>query len=145
MCGEVLRRVRGNDEWRSSEGVRGALCRGFDWCVFSCFDEENWVNLKPDPSDINIALFHGAVRGSLTDIDWQLGGEVNLGFFKEYDFALLGDIHKRQFLDKNKTVAYCGSTIQQNYGETPDKGFLLWDIRSKDDFDVEYFMVAVQN
>ena len=114
---------------------------GFKWCVFSCFDEENWVKLDPNPSDVNIALFHGSVRGSLTDIDWQLGGEVNLGFFKEYDFALLGDIHKRQFLDSHKTVAYCGSTIQQNYGETPDKGFLFWDIRSKNDFDVEYIPV----
>jgi len=114
---------------------------GFKWCVFSCFDEENWVNLKPDPSDINIALFHGSVRGSLTDVDWQLGGEVNLSFFKDYDFALLGDIHKRQFLNKDKTFAYCGSTIQQNYGETPDKGFLFWDIRSKVDFDVKYIPV----
>ena len=35
------------------------------WCVFSCFDEENWVNVKPVPGRINIALYHGAVRGSL--------------------------------------------------------------------------------
>ena len=114
---------------------------GFKWCVFSCFDEENWVSVKPNDSDVNIALFHGGVRGSLTDIDWQMSGEVNLSFFKGFDFALLGDIHKRQFLDSKKTVAYCGSTIQQNYGETPDKGFLFWDIRSKDDFDVEYISV----
>ena len=116
---------------------------GFKWCVFSCFDEENWVNLNPDPGDVNIALFHGGVRGSLTDIDWQLGGEVNLSFFKNYDYALLGDIHKKQFLNKEKTIAYSGSTIQQNYGETPDKGFLFWDIRGKNDFDVEY--VSVKN
>ena len=122
-------------------GIYDTGHQGFKWCVFSCFDEENWVDVHPDPSDINIALFHGSVRGSLTDFDWQLGGEVNLGFFKDYDFALLGDIHKRQFLDKRKTVAYCGSTIQQNYGETPDKGFLFWDIRGKDDFDVEYIPV----
>ena len=114
---------------------------GFKWCVFSCFDEENWGSLNPDPGDVNIALFHGGVRGSLTDIDWQMSGEVNLSFFKGYDFALLGDIHKRQFLDKRKTVAYCGSTIQQNYGETSDKGFLFWDIRGKNDFDVEYHSV----
>lgn len=122
-------------------GIYDTGIPGFKWCVFSCFDEENWGSLKPNPSDVNIALFHGGVRGSLTDIDWQMTGEVNLSFFKDYDFALLGDIHKRQFLDKKKTVAYCGSTIQQNYGETTDKGFLLWDIRSKDDFDVEYFSV----
>ena len=60
----------------------------FYWNVFSCFDEENWVSLKPNPSDVNIALFHGGVRGSLTDIDWQLSGEVNLSFFKKSTLAL---------------------------------------------------------
>ena len=122
-------------------GIYDTGIPGFKWCVFSCFDEENWGSLNPDPGDVNIALFHGGVRGSLTDIDWQMSGEVNLSFFKGYDFALLGDIHKRQFLDKRKTVAYCGSTIQQNYGETSDKGFLFWDIRGKNDFDVEYHSV----
>jgi len=124
-------------------GVYSTGHPGFKWCVFSCFDEENWGSVKPSESDVNIALFHGGVRGSLTDIDWQLSGEVNLGFFKDFDFALLGDIHKRQFLGSNKTVAYCGSTIQQNYGETPDKGFLFWNIRSAHDYDVEY--VSVKN
>ena len=37
-------------------------------------------------------------------------------------------------LTKNKNVAYCGSTIQQNYGEDTDKGFLVWDINSPVDF-----------
>lgn len=114
---------------------------GFKWCVFSCFDEENWASITPNPSDVNIALYHGAVRGSLTDVDWQLEGEINSNFFKGFDYALLGDIHKRQFLNKEKTIAYCGSTIQQNYGESRDKGFLLWDIRSRDDFDVKFYEV----
>lgn len=113
---------------------------GFDWCVFSCFDEENWNIVKPT-DNISIALFHGAVAGSLTDIDWSLDGEVPVSFFDAFDFGLLGDIHKRQFLNSKKTVAYCGSTIQQNYGEDGEKGFLVWDIRSKDDFDVEFYPV----
>ena len=112
-----------------------------DWCVFSCFDEEGWKDIKPDPDRVNIAFYHGAVRGSLTDVDWQLEGEININAFKGFDYALLGDIHKRQFLNEEKTVAYCGSTIQQNYGEDPDKGFLVWDIRGKDDFDVEFHEV----
>ena len=29
---------------------------GFKWCVFSCFDEENWANINTNPSDVNIAL-----------------------------------------------------------------------------------------
>jgi DNA repair exonuclease SbcCD ATPase subunit len=109
------------------------------WCVFSCFDEENWVNVKPVPGRINIALYHGAVRGSLTDTDWTIDGEVNASIFKDFDFALLGDIHKRQYLTKRKNVAYCGSTIQQNYGEDADKGFLVWDINTASDFKSKFY------
>ena len=121
-------------------GVYPTGIPGFDWCVFSCFDEENWSKVKPT-KNISIALFHGAVTGSLTDIDWQLDGEVPVNFFDAFDFGLLGDIHKTQFLNREKTVAYCGSTIQQNYGEDQEKGFLLWDIRSRKDFDVTFYPV----
>ena len=110
----------------------------FNWCVFSCFDEGRWKSVIPDKDKINIALFHGAVWGSKTDIDWSIDGDVTDDFFNDFDFALLGDIHKRQFLNDAKTMAYPGSTIQQNYGETTGKGFLFWDIRSLDDFDVEF-------
>ena len=114
---------------------------GFEWCVFSCFDEENWKNVKPSKDNISLALFHGAAWGSTTDIDWSIEGDITVDFFDGYDFALLGDIHKQQFLNDKKTIAYCGSTIQQNYGEDTGKGFLFWDIRSKDDFDVEFFEI----
>ena len=114
---------------------------GFNWCVFSCFDEPGWEKIETNNDDINIALFHGAVWGSKTDIDWEIEGDVTDDLFKDFDFALLGDIHKKQFLNKEKTIAYCGSSIQQNYGEDPGKGFLFWDIRSKDDFDVEFYEI----
>jgi len=119
-------------------GVYPTGVSGFNWCVFSCFDEEGWHDVSPIDGDINIALYHGGVWGSKTDIDWEIEGEVDLEFFSDYDFALLGDIHKTQFLNDSKTVAYCGSSIQQNYGEDPGKGFLFWDIRGKDDFDVSF-------
>jgi len=117
---------------------------GFEWCVLSCFDEENFHRAKPKKENVSIALYHGAVRGSLTDADWQLAGESDLDLFKSYDFAMLGDIHKRQFLNKKGTIAYSGSTIQQNFGEDSEKGFLLWDIRSADDFDVQFYEVKNQ-
>lgn len=110
-------------------------------CVFSCCDEEGWKNVCPDPDLINIALFHGSVKGAVTDQDYPLGAEVPGNFFDDYDFALLGDIHKKQFLNKRKTIAYPGSTIQQNFGEITEKGFLFWDIRSKKDFDVTFHKV----
>lgn len=114
---------------------------GFEWCVLSCFDEENWFRAKPTADNISIGLYHGAIRGSLTDVDWQLDGEDNIDIFKSYDFAMLGDIHKRQFLNEEKTIAYSGSTIQQNFGEDHEKGFLLWDIKSKKDFTVNFYPV----
>jgi hypothetical protein len=51
----------------------------------------------------------------------------------------LGDIHKTQILNKEGTIAYAGSTIQQNFGETQDKGMFIWDIKSKTEFTREKF------
>ena len=114
---------------------------GFNWCVFSCFDEEGWKDVKPIKDEVNIALFHGAVWGSKTDIDWSIEGDVDDTFFEGFDFTLLGDIHKVQYLDNRKTMAYCGSTIQQNYGEDPGKGFLFWEIESKEKFTSKFYEV----
>ena len=115
---------------------------GYNWGVFSPFDEHAWPNIKPEEGMVNIALFHGAVRGSLTDIDWSIEGEVEHTFFDGFDFAFLGDIHRQQYLDPEKRIAYCGSTIQQNYGEDPGKGFLFWEIESKDEFTSTFYPVA---
>lgn len=114
---------------------------GFNWAVFSCFDEENWCNVKPNKKEINIACFHGAVWNSKTDTDWELEGEVKLNFFEEYDFSFLGDIHKFQYLDKDKRIAYPGSTIQQNFGEDIEKGFLLWEINSQFDYNSKFIKI----
>ena len=101
--------------------------------VLSVFDEENWVD-PTDPDKINIALYHGAIDKSKTDLNWTLGGDHDIEIFSEFDFAFLGDIHKTQPLDKDGRIWYAGSTVQQNFGESLDKGYLLWDIESKDEF-----------
>ena len=115
---------------------------GFNWCVFSCFDEKNWQNVCPVKGDVNIALFHGAVWGSKTDIDWDIEGDITSDFFNDFDFALLGDIHRQQYLGEDKKIAYSGSTIQQNYGEGAGKGFLFWDIEDKDKFTSEFYEIS---
>lgn len=122
-------------------GVYPTGVNDINWCVFSCFDEENWDKVKPNQKGINIACFHGAVWGSKTDVDWELDGEVNLSFFDGYDFSFLGDIHKLQYLDKEKRVAYPGSTIQQNYGEDIKKGYLLWEINNRNDYKSKFLSI----
>ena len=109
--------------------------------VLSVFDRDNW---KPpsQPDNINIALYHGAISNCQTDAGWVMEfGEDELSIFEQFDFAMLGDIHKRQFLDDEKRIYYAGSTIQQNHGESNDKGFSIWTIKTKDDWDIEHFML----
>ena len=110
--------------------------------VLSVFDEDNWT--KPsDDSKINIALYHGSISGCKTDLNWTMEyGENDITIFEGHDFALLGDIHKTdQVLDQDGRIRYCGSTVQQNHGETNDKGFLVWDIENKDKFSVKHIVL----
>ena len=110
--------------------------------VLSVFDEDNWV-APTDESKINIALYHGAVSGVTTDTGWVMDhGDHDVSIFENFDYAMLGDIHKtNQILDVDGRVRYPGSTIQQNHGETNDKGFLLWEIEDKEYFGVEHYVL----
>tara|TARA_B100000927_G_scaffold291527_1_gene294222 strand:- start:861 stop:3968 length:3108 start_codon:yes stop_codon:yes gene_type:complete len=111
--------------------------------VLSVFDRENWVQ-PTDYDKINIALYHGSISNCKTDVNWTMtSGEDEISIFEEFDFAMLGDIHKRQQMDDEGRIWYAGSTVQQNHGETDDKGFLIWHINSKDDFRIEH--VEIKN
>jgi DNA repair exonuclease SbcCD ATPase subunit len=94
------------------------------------------INQLYDPTQIKtIGLYHGTLSESLTNLGHLLiNNEENkhyltLDEFGSYDYILLGDIHKFQYLNEKKTVAYCSSMISQNFTET-DKyhGYLEWDI-----------------
>jgi DNA repair exonuclease SbcCD ATPase subunit/DNA repair exonuclease SbcCD nuclease subunit len=112
--------------------------------VLSVFDRDNWANIS-DTNRINIALYHGSISNSKTDLGWIMEhGEDDASIFEGYDFAFLGDIHKtNQVLDYKGTIRYAGSTVQQNHGETNDKGFLIWDIENKNDFTCKH--VTIEN
>jgi len=103
--------------------------------VLSVFDRSNW-QLPTNRDKINIALYHGSISGVTTDSGWTMeNGEDDLNIFNNFDYGFLGDIHKtNQAIDKKGKIRYPGSTIQQNHGETNDKGFLLWDIVDKETF-----------
>ena len=103
--------------------------------VLSVFDTDNWT--EPSNYDkINIALYHGSISGCKTDVGWIMEyGENDVSIFDNFDYAFLGDIHKTdQVLDSEGRIRYAGSTVQQNHGETNDKGFLIWEIDDKDTF-----------
>jgi len=104
-----------------------------EFAVFSIFDnKDNWPKADTLKGKTKIALFHGPVDNSQTDIGYVVSSRhFTTEMFDGYDLALLGDIHKRQEMisPKGCKVVYAGSLVQQNFGETLDKhGFLVWDL-----------------
>ena len=111
--------------------------------VLSVFDRDNWIQ-PTDYNKINIALYHGSITNCKTDVNWVMSsGEDEISIFEEFDFAMLGDIHKRQQMDNDGRIWYAGSTVQQNHGEIDDKGFLVWNITDKNKFEIEH--VEIKN
>lgn len=99
-----------------------------------------------------ISLYHGPLSGSKLDNNYDLPdntGTLKTSDFKGYDFVLLGDIHKKQWL--NKTTAYPGSLIQQNHKEERLHGIIKWNLyTSESDFipihnDYGYITLYIKN
>ena len=83
---------------------------------YSPFDKEHWDDLNSIDNCINIALFHGAISNALTDTEWDMGhGEKEVSFFNQYDFTLLGDIHKQQFLGYREKEEIINETTLELY------------------------------
>ena len=73
--------------------------------VFSILDDpENYVsglNINDPSIKTKIAVYHGAVKRSMTDIGYVvMGGDIELPMFNGYDIVMLGDIHKYQVLQE---------------------------------------------
>jgi DNA repair exonuclease SbcCD ATPase subunit/DNA repair exonuclease SbcCD nuclease subunit len=116
---------------------------GIDLHVLSIVDPENWQEQLPDDR-VNIALYHGSVVGSVTDSGWMMThGDISLDELEKYDYALLGDIHKtNQKVDNQGRARYPGSLVQQNHGESNDKGYLIWDIQDKNTWTTRHVSLA---
>ena len=108
-------------------------CGDTDFIVWDVWDKErDYIKAKDVPGDrTKVVLFHGTVDKCETDLGFNLPSDVKITKFKGYDLGLLGDIHKRQHLNKEETISYCGSLVQQNHGEDIGKGYLLWDVPNR--------------
>jgi DNA repair exonuclease SbcCD ATPase subunit len=101
--------------------------------VFSIFDhKDNWPKADDVEGRLKIALFHGPVDRSVTDVGYIVNSRhFTTDQFDGYDLALLGDIHKRQEMTSPKgcKIVYAGSLLQQNFGESLEEhGLLVWDL-----------------
>ena len=104
-------------------------CADVSFVVWDVWDNQKDYPLAKDvEGKTKIVLFHGTVDQSKTDLGFRLPSKVKIAKFRGFDLGLLGDIHKRQHLNKKETISYCGSLVQQNHGEGLDHGYLLWDV-----------------
>lgn len=99
---------------------------------------------KPKTDKLKVALYHGIVIDENNEFFKSKDIGINVSWFKEYDLALLGDIHTQQInnikkgndlnkenrLNENIPIwGYSGSLLQQNFGEdTKNHGYLKWDL-----------------
>ncbi len=92
--------------------------------IYSFIDKQV-PNTEPDA--VNIAILHEQINGARYDNDEVISGaRFSVKDLAHWDYVLLGDIHKPQFLaDK---IAYSGSFVQKNKGEGLQHGYVLWDI-----------------
>jgi DNA repair exonuclease SbcCD nuclease subunit len=125
----------------SNDNVRyykDSLCYEDDnivWCVYSIFEENRRPNIEEFKKLIGkdkkyIGLYHAPVTGAITSIGFEFEESMELSQFDGCDAVLMGDIHHRQnFIYKGINIAYCGSLIQQDFGERVDNhGYLIWDV-----------------
>lgn len=76
-------------------------------------------------SDI-ILLYHGMINGATFGSHIVHNSRITKKIIDSVKLTLAGDIHQYQLI--TPTCAYCGSLIQQNLGESNEKGFILWDL-----------------
>lgn len=110
--------------------------------VTSVYNDNKILKAKKiiDTKKHKICLYHGIVNGSQNDVGTKLHGEACLEDFKGYDLVLLGDIHKFQYLNDNKTIAYPGSLICQNYSESSKHhGLIKWNLNDYTSEHVEIY------
>ena len=89
---------------------------------------------KLNKNGINIGLYHGMLK----EVNIN-NTEYSVKDFDIYDITLLGDIHKREVF--NNKIAYSGSLIQQNHGETiEDHGMIKWNLE-----DISYEFIDIEN
>ena len=121
----------------------------------SIFDPpEKYIKWKDIPTvhkqshDCFIALFHGPVHGTKTDLGYEISNKsYPISLFDGHDIALLGDIHKLQDLQLYDSdeglpyVHYAGSLIMQNHGESiTGHGYSVWDVEK-----VKYDHIEIPN
>lgn len=83
------------------------------------------ISTTPNP----VMLYHGIVDGVKFGKHVESGRDISTELINKTWLTLLGDIHEHQFMTPH--AAYAGSLIQQNRGESMNKGIIKWNVASR--------------
>ena len=104
---------------------------GLEFLHISVYDtsttEEILKLVKDNP--LSIVLYHGMVVGAKTGEIMITGVKITKEIIDSAYMMILGDIHEHQFITPH--AGYAGSLIQQNVGESMEKGFILWNMETR--------------
>jgi len=114
-----------NNPWKTKEGKLYEKCKITPMVGADGEKQKDYVAID---------LFHDPITGckSTTGFEMKSKSYYKLSDFKG-DYLFAGDIHKMQYLDKNRTKAFCGSLLAQDVteGDNAFHGYLLWNINNK--------------
>jgi len=117
--------------------------KNLDFVHLSVFDDvdkySEIISNYEKNENVSIILYHGVVQNCKLPNNMLLADGLSNNILEQADLALLGDIHLFQYMNDNKTIAYPGSLICQNYGEKLEHGFLIWDVENKDSEFIEIY------
>jgi len=129
----MINHIKSNNKIHYLKENKVYKIKGINFGLTTMYSEEVTKIENKNKEERYIGLYHGTIYKSKTDNDYEFLDEKILKAtdFKDYDITLLGDIHKFQYLNKKKTIAYASSLIQQNFGEEEgNHGMLRWDVKT---------------
>ena len=129
----MINRIETNNKIHYLKENKIYKIRGVNFGLTTMYSDKVTKIENKNDEERYIGLYHGTLYKSKTDGGHEFIHEKILksSDFNEYDITLLGDIHKYQYLNKKKTIAYSSSLIQQNFGESEkEHGMLKWNIKT---------------
>lgn len=129
----MIKRIKSDNKIHYLKENKIYKIRGINFGLTTMYSNEVTKIENKNKKEKYIGLYHGTLYKSKTDNNYEFQNEKSLkpNNFDEYDITLLGDIHKFQYLNDKKTIAYSSSLIQQNFGESEeDHGMLKWNIKT---------------
>jgi DNA repair exonuclease SbcCD ATPase subunit/DNA repair exonuclease SbcCD nuclease subunit len=96
------------------------------WAIWSCLDDQLTPEIVREDNDYVIGLYHGAVKGCISDNGFILSDGIDIEEFKDCDRVMLADIHKQQSF-RNGEIVYSGSILQTKISEPAKGSYIMWE------------------